>query len=407
MSYFKNINVNTNNGTGDAFSRLRVSEPAYIFDSNFQYDTQPLLFEHTATGTGATVTHDATNRNVLYTFASTPTGGVAQSQTFEHFRYQAGRSQLVFLTFNFLGGVANVTKYVGYSDGNNGIELRLSGTTPQVALLSDTAKGDETVAQASWNLDKMDGTGLSGKTVDFTKTQILVIDFQWLGVGRVRLGLDIDGVIYYIHEFKHANIQTVAYMQTANLPLRAGMTCTGTVSTTMRFICCSVISEGGESEVGGFSHSIEGTVTAGSGARTHILSVRPKATFNSIGNRSKFVLDSIDVTVTGAAPVVWELCLGQAISGTTTYSDVNTTYSGVEYNTAGTISGTAAITIARGYVAASATVKNSVIRTLTNRYPITLDVAGAARANGTLTVVVTGVGATSATRAVLNWREIR
>lgn len=391
----------------DAFSRWRTSEPNYVFDTNFQYDLQPLVFEAITAQSGATVTHDATNRNALMTFSSTPTGGKAFMQTYEWFRYQAGRSQMVLLTFNFIETKANTLKFVGYGDGNNGIQLELNGTQPRITLYSDTAKDDESVNKENWNIDPMDGTGPSGVNLNFAKTQIFVIDFQWLGVGRIRCGFDVDGILYYCHEFKHANIQSVAYMQTANLPIRAGMTCTGTVSTTMRFICASVTSEGGETDVGGYNFAVEGTGTAGNGARAHILSVRPLTTFNSITNRSKFVLESVELLVTGAQPIEWELVLGQAISGTTTFAAVNATYSGMEFNTAGTISGNPSLVIAAGYVASSAATRGGIGRATSNKYPITLDAAGAVRAMGTLSVVASGIGGTSACRAVLNWREIR
>ena len=115
----------------------------------------------------------------------------------------------------------------------------------------------------------------------------------------------------------------------------------------------------------------------------------------------------LSVLVTGASPVYWELCLGQAISGTTTYTDNNTTYSGVEYNTAGTLSGAAAIVIDSGWVAASATVKSSTKVDIETKYPITLDAAGVARSLGTLSVVVTGIGGSSACRVAVQWKELR
>ena len=408
MTYLRSTvaTINTDNATGDAFSRLRVSSPEYVFDASFEYDLQPLLFEAVTNGSGAAVAHEATERSALMTFASTPTGGKAYMQSFEHFRYQPGRSHLVLVTFNLLGGVANVLKFAGYSNGANGIELQLNGTTPRLALLSDTSKGDEFVDQADWSLDTLDGNGASSYDLDFAKTQILVIDFQWLGVGRIRVGFDLDGVIVWAHEFTHANIQTVAYMQTANLPVRAGMTCTGTVSTTMRFICSSVISEGGQSDPVGYAvaHAVSGT--AGNSVRAHIVSIRPKTTFNSITNRSRFALEAVDVLVTGNNPVLWELVIGQAITSPS-YADVNATYSAVEASTAGTLSGDPAIVIASGYVAASNQTKSAATKPLTSRYPITLDAAGAVRANGTLTLLATGIGATSTIRAALSWREVR
>jgi hypothetical protein len=393
----------------DAFGRLRVSSPtAYVFDAQFTYDLQPLLWEPVTNGSGATVTHDSTNRQALMTFSSTATGGKAYVQSFEHFRYQPGRSQQVYITFNFIEAVANCLKFAGYSDGTNGIELQQDGTTVQLKLLSGTGVGTQTATQANWNLDKMDGTGVSGLTLNLTKQQLLIIDFQALYSGRVRVGFDIDGIPHYVHEFLHANVVTQPYIQSANLPIRVGMTCTGTVSTTMHFTCSSVVSENGQAgAVEGFTFSTEGTVTASSGARTHVLSIRPKTTFNSIANRIKFIPEAINVLVTGTNPVLWELCVGQAISGTTTFADVNTSFSGFEFNTAGTISGSPNIVTSQGYVAASATVNATVASSLITRYPITLDAAGAVRANGTVSVIATGLGGTSAMRASVLWREIR
>jgi hypothetical protein len=185
------------------------------------------------------------------------------------------------------------------------------------------------------------------------------------------------------------------------------MTCTGTVSTTMNMICCSVVSEGGADDTNGRGFSQEGTVTAANGSQTHILSIRPKTTFNSIVNRVKFELDSVEIVVTGANPVKFEIGIGQAISGTTTFNDVNTTYSAFEYNTAGTISGSPAIVLSAGYCVGGSSVKTSVSQKISNRYPITLDAAGAARILGTLSAVVTAYTGTSATRVSFNWKEIR
>lgn len=390
----------------DAFGRLRVSNPEYVFDAQPTYDLHPLLFEQITAETGAAIAHDATNRCATLTFASTPTGGRAIMQTFEHFRYQPGRSHLALLTSNFEGGATNVTKFAGLSDGTNGVELQLVGSAPQVLLRSGTGAGDRVVPQALWK-DKLDGTGHSKVTVDRTKTQILVIDLQALYVGRVRLALNIDGALTPFCDINNANRQANPYIQTANLPVRVGMTCTGTVSTTMKFICSSVISEGGQLDPVGYQFAQEGTVTAANGSRTHVLSLRPKTTFNSIANRSKFVLETVEVFVTGSNPIKWELCLGDIITGTTTFSDVDATYSAMEYNVAGATSGSPAIVLANGYVAAGSSVKIAVSRELRLRYPITLNAAGAARSLGTLTLLATAYTGTSAVRGSLNWREVR
>lgn len=388
----------------DSFSRLRISQPSLVFDAQLTYDLAPLIYEQVTSG-GGTVTHSSTNRCAVMTFSSVT--GSAYMQSYEHFRYQAGRSQLIFITFNMNGGVANCIKFAGYSDGSNGIEFRMDGTTPKMVRLSDTSAGDLEVTQSNWNIDKLNGTGKSGITLDTSKTQILVIDIQALYVGRVRVGFDIGGNIIYVHEFLHANLIADPYIQTANLPIRVGMTSSSNVTTTMNFICSSVLSEGGDVEAGGYSFSCEGTVTAGSGTRTHLLSLRPKTTFNSITNRSKFILESVDVAVTGNFPVLWELCIGQAISGTTTFNDVNTSYSAYEFNTLGTISGSPTLVVNAGYTTSSASTKLSTSFKTNNKYPITLNAAGAVRSLGTLSLIVTGIGGASACRAFFNFKEIR
>ena len=404
------VKIKTLDGpANDAFARLRVSQPATLFDAQMTYDLQPLLYEQITAETGATIAYDSTNRMALMTFAATPVGGKAYMQTYEYFRYQPGKSQLIFTTYNFKAQVADVLKFIGYSDGTNGIEFQNDGTKNQFVIYSGTANGNQVAEQADWNLDTLDGDGPSGITLDISKTQLLVIDFQALYIGRVRCGFSFAGKIVYVHEFDAANLLTVPYMQNANLPVRGGMISTatgGTVSTTMNHICSSVSSEGGIEDTHGYTFTAEGTVTAGSGVDTHILSIQPKATFNSIPNRSKFQLESVEVLVTGTNPVLWKLCLGQALTGET-LTDVNATYSAVQ-TVAGALSGSPAIILASGYnPTASTGSSTTVTKQFMNRYPITLDAAGAARIMGRLTILVQGIGGNSATRCKLNWREVR
>lgn len=408
MSYSQFAQITTaDTPSRDSFGRLRTSQATTVFEGQFTYDLQPLVYEQIISGSGAAIARDATNYNALMTFASTPTGGKAFMQSYQYIRYQPGKSQRIAISFNFLSQVANCLKFVGYSDGVNGLEFQNNGTTNQIVLYSGTTGGNVTVTQANWNLDKLDGTGSSLITLDISKGQILVIDFQALYQGRVRFGFDIGGSVIYFHQILNSNLIVHPYIQTANLPVRAGMTCTGTVSTTMKLTCCAVETEGGYNEVIGYQNTQNTLLTAASGTATHAISLRPKTTFNGITNRAQIMMLEIDVLVTGSSPVYWELVIGQAITGTTTFSDVNTTYSTVEYNTAGTVSGSPAIEIDSGYVASANQTKGASSNTITARYPLTLDASGAQRLLGTVSLVITGVGGASACQASLKWVEIR
>jgi len=80
---------------------------------------------------------------------------------------------------------------------------------------------DFKVAQSDWNIDKMDGTGPSGVTVDLSKMQMFYLDYAWYGAGAIRFGFkDERGEVVYCHRMTHANVKTEAYMRSGNLPAR-------------------------------------------------------------------------------------------------------------------------------------------------------------------------------------------
>lgn len=394
----------------DAFSRLRISNPLTLFNSQLTYDLNPLLLEQITNGSGASISHNSTNRYADMVFSSTPTGGKAYMQSFEYLPYQPGKSQLIFVTFNFTEGVSNVLKFAGYSDGVNGIEYQLNGTQKQFTLYSSTTQGNLTKIQSDWNLDKLDGTGPSGVTLATDKVQILVIDLQALYAGRVRVGFDIEGVIIYAHEFLHANMISPPYLAQASLPVRCGMTCTGTVTTSMYFLCSAIISEGGGEDVNQFGYTFQqmsDSVNVLDISNTHVLTLRPKLTFNGITNRARVSFIDVEVYNGGNQPIEWHLVIGQALTGTTTFNDVNASYSSTEYNTAGTLSGAYAAKIDGGYVPSGGSFKSATNTVINSRYPITLNAAGAHRTLGTISLIMRSLSGTQACRGAIKFREIR
>ena len=75
--------------------------------------------------------------------------------------------------------------------------------------------------QAAWNLDRMDGTGKSGYTLDVTKMQMFYMDYSWYGAGFIRWGFRAeDGDVIYSHKVPNNNSNTEAYMRSGNLPAR-------------------------------------------------------------------------------------------------------------------------------------------------------------------------------------------
>jgi hypothetical protein len=140
------------------------------------------------------------------------------------------------------------TQRVGYFNADNGVFFQRAGGTSSFVLRSSvtgSVSDARTVPQSAWNGDKLDGTGASGITLDPAKSQILWMDFEWLGVGSVRCGFIIDGTYIVCHTFTNANEITTTYMTTAILPVRYEITSTSAVAATLKQVCSSVMSEGG------------------------------------------------------------------------------------------------------------------------------------------------------------------
>ena len=77
------------------------------------------------------------------------------------------------------------------------------------------------VPQEEWNIDRMDGEGPTGYTIDPTKMQMAYIDYTWYGAGFVRFGFrTTDGNVTYCHKMANNNTNTEAYMRSGNLPAR-------------------------------------------------------------------------------------------------------------------------------------------------------------------------------------------
>ena len=75
--------------------------------------------------------------------------------------------------------------------------------------------------QSDWNIDRCDGTGKSGYTLDPTKMQMFYMDYSWYGAGFVRWGFRaLDGDVIYAHKIPNNNQNTEAYMRSGNLPAR-------------------------------------------------------------------------------------------------------------------------------------------------------------------------------------------
>ncbi len=319
------------NSAIDAFGRLRVSNPTGLFDGKQIYDNQPLIWDTLLVGTG-TDAHNPDRASTVLSVLALGDRVVRQSKL--RAPYQPGKSLLIFTTFVMGYGVEDVVKKVGFFDDNNGVFFQNNGTVNSFVVRSSVTGVaiDNPVNQEDWNIDKLDGTGNSGITLDITKAQILIIDIEWLGVGSVRFGFVIDGVIYYAHSFNHANVLDSVYMSTPNLPVRYEIDSSSATPASLEQICASVSSEGGY-ENKGASHAASRGITP----RTNInddhlyplISLRVKSAYIGTQIRPQF----LDLLCTSSnANFYWELIINPTVAGTDAAVWQSVADSAVEYD---------------------------------------------------------------------------
>ena len=249
-------------GSTDSFGRLRVADINNIFESTHVNSDQSEFWDESITG-GASITHVPQTSSVDLT-VGTASGDRAVRATEEYFHYASGQSMLIRFTGVMGAGEVNCDVTLGYMNDNNGIFFRNKDGVAAVCIRSDVSGSvvENQVNQADWNLDKVDGSGgstnPSGVQVDPTKTHIFQIEYQWLGVGSVKMGIHIDGRVIYIHEFHHANVETDVYMRTPHLPVTYEIKNTGvtTGSNTLKQLCTQVANEG-KSIVGDLIRSVD------------------------------------------------------------------------------------------------------------------------------------------------------
>ena len=397
--------VSTATGTTDAFGRIRTSAPLTLFDSSHRYHDNGLWATSTASGGSATFDANAGLVNLAVTTAS---GSEVIRETTKCFSYQPGKSLLVMSTFTFAAAKTGLRQRVGYYGANNGMYLELANNDLNFVERSySTGSLVETrVSKANWNIDPLDGTGPSNLALDVTKSQILWMDIEWLGLGTVRLGFVINGKFIHCHSFHHANIITGTYITTASLPLRYEITNTATTasSSTLKQVCSTVISEGGY-ELRGLQQAIGTDITTPTalllaGTYYPVISLRLKSTnLDAI-----VILTAISILGASAnANYNWRVMANTTTTGGTWTSAGAT--SSVEYNLTGTAT-SGGRTLAEGYFSSTnqSTASIDILKEALFKFQLERD--SLASTAYELSLVVSASVATSNVHASMDWEEI-
>jgi len=250
------------------------------FSCEFPHDVRADVWETMPTTTG-TVVHDAVNRVVNLNVVA---GQRVTRTTNQYMRKIFGRSDEVVTRCDLIK-TAGITKKVGQFDVSNGVFFMSTGTEVSVVARSSSTGAliEEIIPQASWNVDKLDGTGAGG-IVDFTKQVTLVFDNEWRSEGAIKYSVYVDGTKVLVHKITQSSIVDPLFdLSVLEIPLTYEIVSTTGAGTLMMGSNAVLIE--GEGSISAFP-GILGSKSTGAVAKLvnavelPIIAFRPSLLFN-------------------------------------------------------------------------------------------------------------------------------
>jgi len=215
-------------------NRLKVSNPQTIFWSTWGRDTENDTFASQTTGTGVEyisndavdpTTFDAYNpgSNIITEKAIvlrvSSAGDKVIRQSTRVIPYIPGKEQFLTMAVRFETPSAGIRRRIGLFDQNNGAFFEDGGDTYYCCIRKNGVEVAR-IPRDQWNGDKLDGTGRSQIVADPTKQQLIGIEYEWYGTGKVTFGYTIDGEHHVIHTIYNANKTVGTWTNTPYLPIR-------------------------------------------------------------------------------------------------------------------------------------------------------------------------------------------
>jgi hypothetical protein len=245
----------------DVFGRLKTSYHQNIYDADFEYGPQPLRWE-SFNANGGTITHLPDQGGVRMRVPTT-SGAINIRQSRPYHRYQPGKSIFMASAVTFGTALTNQVNRVGFFDDSNGAFFEQNGTitgaNPRGMCVVIRSDAGGTINETRVTLDQWNGDATARASVDWSRIQMLWIEYAWYGAGTVRFGVTINGKQILLHAFPFGNRsgQTIAWARTGNLPVRYEQRNTGTTASQNDMIHygVSVLIEGGADDQRGFTYA--------------------------------------------------------------------------------------------------------------------------------------------------------
>jgi hypothetical protein len=204
-----------------------------------------------------------------------------------------------------------------------------SGVTGTFALTTAGQAVTETfIAQTSWNGDKLDGTGPSAVTADWSKGNIFQINIQFLGFGVIGFFVETTSATNLpewtlIHQIRNPNNLTTTHMRNPAGPftMSAYSAATGSRSATIKSGSVAAFIEGMKLKLGNrisFYNSKSGFAV---NTLIPLMTIQNKAVFKGVANQSVISVSSVAAAIEHNNPSIILLVRNATLTGPVVFVD--------------------------------------------------------------------------------------
>lgn len=388
-------------GKYDSKGRLQVTTPEVLFFNTFQYGIETDVWD-TALTSGGTAVFEAATSAIKMGVTST-IGSKSVRQTLNVQRYIPGRTSTLSFSVRLQTPVAGIRRRFGLFDGADGFYFEDNGGDYACVLINSGAGTINRVPRASWNGDKLDGTGPSGVTADPTAIQMITVSYEWYGAGQVIFEFIINGNPITIQTFDTANTGVVPWCKTPFLPIRMEIE-NVSATTGPHYIwqgSNSLIVDGGTSKAGiaqTVLSPLTGTTLTTANTFYPVISIRLKSTMlQGVVLPTTFQAATIDNT-----NVFFKLIRNATLNGT--WVDMPDTNSFVQYNTSSAGAVTTGTDLYSGYVPSSS---GAMLNQIDPQTAFQLGRTSIGTVSDTITLAIAATNANKQGVGALTWIEQR
>jgi hypothetical protein len=305
----------------DAFGHAQFSQTSQMESHTFLYGDNPDKYWDQELNNGTI--EAAPSQSCMVFAVDNSSGSLCSRTTHQYYPYQPGvGNELQISIRNGDEGKAGLVRRWGLFDDQDGIFFEQNGTDNYAVVRStmDGVTTEERVHNDDVNGDSLDDINNSEYVIDTTKYNLYWIDYQWLGVGKVRMGtFSPSGKRITVHTFQNPNAKILPWAKRGTLPVRVEQYNTATTSgvSEMRLVCAAINRQAAEVIFQGNVYSQHSSrITVSGSNEVPLVSAKPNLLHNGQTNRITMVPTDLECVVEGD-PIEVHFVVNAGITGAT------------------------------------------------------------------------------------------